>query len=163
MFHQLFQLPLVALFGWSILGFNMHDPEEQNREAIRALLRGVAAAWEKGDTTAFRKYYSSDIGTRMIEDGAQNTGIEDLIRYHAAYHHNEVAELDISINDTEIHLLNDKYTAWAIHDFDMRVKTKDEEESIASGYETFVLRRFNGKWKIVHSHSSTRRKENVPK
>lgn len=157
MFRRFICLLLLIPFSLVLCGFIIHDPEEQIREEIQAVLRGVTAAWEQCDTAAFRKYYAPDKGTRMIEGGGQNIGVDDLILHHVLPHHEEFAALGITINDTDVHFLGSGYTnAWAIQDFDVLVKTKAGKESRATGYETFILQRFNGKWKIVHSHSSTR-------
>ncbi len=134
-----------------------HNPDEENRTEIQQVIRGVAKAWQDGDADALRKYFASDKGIRIIEGGTQNIGVDDLIEHHVLPHHEEFAELAIDIKETEIHFANGYDNAWAISDFDVRIKTKDGKETKATGYETFVLRKFNGKWKIVHSHSSTRR------
>lgn len=156
MYQRCLRVLLVLFFGSILSGFIMHDPEDHSREDIRAVVRGVAAAWEEGDTAAFRKYYSSDKEARIIEGGGQHIGVDDLIERHVLPEHQELEELNITINGTEIHLVNGSSTAWAIQDFDVHIKTKDGKESKVTGYETFILQRFNGKWKIVHSHSSTR-------
>lgn len=147
---------LLVLLICSPLAF-AHNPDEENKTEIRQVIRSLASAWQDGDSVAFRKYFATDKDIRMIEGGTQNIGVGDLIEHHVLPHHQEFAELAIDINKTEIHFVNGYDNAWAISDFDMRIKAMDGKETKATGYETFVLRRFNGKWKIVHSHSSTQR------
>jgi hypothetical protein len=139
------------------LSLSLHDSESQNKEEILMVLGGVTHAWEEGDSSAFRRYFSSSAGLRVIEGGEQNVGVNDLIEHHVLPHHEEFAELDITSNNVEIHFVGEYDNAWAIKDFDVRIKTKDGKETKASGYETCILQKLNGKWKIVHSHCSTRR------
>lgn len=134
-----------------------HDPDEENKTAIRQVIQAVARAWQDGDAVAFRIYFADDKDIRMIEGGTQDIGVGDLIEHHLLPHHQEFAELTIDIKETEIHFVNGYDNAWAISDFDVQIKARDGKETRATGYETFVLQRFNGKWKIVHSHSSTQR------
>lgn len=147
---------LLVLLVSSSLAF-AHNPDEENKAAIQQVIRGVARAWQDGDSVAFRKYFAGDKDIRMIEGGTQDIGVSDLIEHHLLPHHQEFAELEIDIKETEIHFVNGYDNAWAISDFDVQIKARDGKETRATGYETFIFRRFNGKWKIVHSHSSTQR------
>lgn len=154
---MLMQIIFLISVVFSFYGFTAHDPEEENRNEIRSVLRAVTGAWEDSDTASFRRYYANGKEVRMIEGGRQNIGVDDLIQHHVLPHHEEFAELKINVKDTEVHLLNGYASAWAIQDFDVKIRTKDGKETRATGFETIVLQRLNGKWKIVHSHTSTRR------
>ena len=45
----------------------------------------------------------------------------------------------------------------ALADVEFKATVKQEQREIHyRGYETFLFRRVDGKWMVIHSHSSTR-------
>ena len=51
----------------------------------------------------------------------------------------------------------DLNSAWSINDVEFKAKTKDGRDIHSRGYETMIWRKRDGGWRIVHSHSSTRK------
>ena len=47
--------------------------------------------------------------------------------------------------------------SFTIKGANLTITMEEGKEMKATGYETFILQKFNGKWRIVHSHSSTQR------
>ncbi len=47
--------------------------------------------------------------------------------------------------------------AWAIADTEVKATVKRDKREIHNrGYQTFLFRRLDGEWKVVHTHSSSR-------
>ncbi len=63
--------------------------------------------------------------------------------------------LQLDLSNVETHIEGD--FAWAVADVEFKATVKrDQREIHYRGYETFLFRRVEGKWKVIHSHSSTR-------
>ena len=65
----------------------------------------------------------------------------------------EYLELDFS--NIEINVENN--FAWALADTRVKGKVrKSQREFDKKGYQTFLFRKVNDQWKVIHTHSSTR-------
>ncbi len=64
--------------------------------------------------------------------------------------------LKLDFNDIEVNF-EGKNFAWAIADTRVKGKVKKSGyEFNKSGYQTFLFRKIDGVWKVVHTHSSSR-------
>ena len=62
---------------------------------------------------------------------------------------------ELSLSDVETHIEGD--FAWAIANVEFTAFLKSEQRELHSrGYETFLFQRVDGKWKVIHTHSSSR-------
>jgi ketosteroid isomerase-like protein len=129
--------------------------EAEDKTAITAIIQAVAAGWENGDRTPFEAHYLDFEGARYVESGGQNEGLADLVDHHVVPEGDHLNELSLDFSNIEINLEND--FAWAIADVKVHAVVKKDDSVIdRKGYETFLFRKIDDAWKVVHTHSSTR-------
>ena len=119
--------------------------------AIRQVLDDQAAAWNRGDLEAFMDGYwrSEDLvftSGGNVQRGWQTT----LDRYRASYGTSPETMGRLTFSDLEIHPLGDG-AAWALG----RWALDDAGGEAMGGVFSLVFRRFDGRWLIVHDHTSS--------
>ncbi|NVJ67091.1 MAG: nuclear transport factor 2 family protein [Gammaproteobacteria bacterium] len=127
----------------------------KDEEKIKSIIDGIEYGWENGDGKPFREHFLDFKGARFIESGGQNKGLDSLVTHHVEPEKDALEYLELDFSNIEIHFEND--FAWALAD--TRVKGKVRKSGRVfdkSGYQTFLFRKVNGLWKVVHSHSSAR-------
>ena len=120
-----------------------------------AIINAVEAGWEDADGTPFRKHFLDFPGARYIESGGQNEGLTDLVEHHVEPEGDALEGLDLSLTNIETHIEGD--FAWAVADVEVKALVKKDQRRIHNrGYQTYLFRRVEGEWKVIHSHSSSR-------
>jgi hypothetical protein len=120
-----------------------------------AIISAVEAGWEDADGTPFRKHFLDFPGARYIESGGQNEGLTDLVEHHVEPEGDALEDLDLSLTNIETHIEGD--FAWAVADVEVKALVKKDQRRIHNrGYQTYLFRRVEGEWKVIHSHSSSR-------
>lgn len=144
------------LFGACLLAMTLSAAEAAtDDQALRAIIADVAAGWERGDGTPFRKHFLDFDGARYIEGGGQNVGLDDLVRRHVEPEKETLEYLKLDFSNVQIHF--EGGFAWAIADTRIKGKVrKTGNEFDRTGYETFLFRKVGDAWKVVHTHSSSR-------
>ena len=129
--------------------------QEDDAAALIAIIDAVEKGWEQGDGTPFREHYLDYDGARYVESGGQNEGLTDLIEHHVEPEGDALANFELMLSDVETHVEGD--FAWAIANVEFKATLKSEQRALHSrGYETFLFRLVDGKWKVIHTHSSSR-------
>ncbi len=124
-------------------------------EQLIQIIAAVEVGWETADGTPFREHFLDFHGARYIESGGQNSGLDDLVHHHVEPEGDVLDSLDLTFSNVETHFEGD--FAWAIADVEVEAVVKSDGRRIHNrGYETFLFRRIDGEWKVVHTHSSTR-------
>ena len=119
--------------------------------ALRQVLEDQAAAWNRGDLDAFMEGYwrSEDLvftsGGR-VQRGWQTT----LDRYRETYGSSPETMGRLTFSDLEVHSLGDD-AAWVLG----RWALAFDDGSSPGGVFTLVFRRIDGRWLIVHDHTSS--------
>jgi ketosteroid isomerase-like protein len=119
------------------------------KAAIAGVLDTQVEAWNRGDLKAFMEGYwkSSDLvftsGGR-VQRGWQTT----LDRYRAAYGERTETMGRLMFTDLEVHEL-ERESAWALGRW--RLETDGE---LRGGVFSLVFRRIDGRWLIVHDHTT---------
>ena len=122
---------------------------------LKSIIAAVEQGWEEADGRPFREHYLDFDGARYIESGGQNAGLTDLIEHHVEPEGDSLDNFELDISNVETHI--EGHFAWAIADVELRATIKSDQRAIHyRGYETFLFRQIDGKWMIVHTHSSTR-------
>jgi beta-aspartyl-peptidase (threonine type) len=126
-------------------------PGSDPAPAIRQVLDEQAAAWNRGDLEAFMDGYwrSEDLvftSGGNVQRGWQTT----LDRYRASYGTSPETMGRLTFSDLEIHPLGDG-AAWALG----RWALDDAGGQTMGGVFSLVFRRFDGRWLIVHDHTSS--------
>ena len=144
-------LGVIALFA--LPGFS--NAQENDAEALIAIVDAIEKGWEQADGTPFREHFLDFDGARYVESGGQNEGLTDLVEHHVEPEGDAFEDFELSLSNVETNIEGD--FAWVIADVEFKALVKKDQRQIHSrGYETFLFRRVDGKWKIVHTHSSSR-------
>ena len=144
---------IIALFGLSSFSLNA-KAQEDDSAALIAIIDAVEKGWEQADGKPFWEHFLDFEGARYIESGGQNAGLTDLIEHHVEPEGDALDSLELNFSDVETHFEGD--FAWAIANVEVKATVKRDQRVIHNrGYQTFLFRRVNGKWLIIHTHSSS--------
>lgn len=129
--------------------------QQDDSAALIAIIHAVEKGWEQGDGQPFRKHFLDFDGARYIESGGQDASLTHLIEHHVVPESDAFDGFDVMFSNIDTHVEGD--FAWAVADFEYKATVKSDQRKLHSrGYETFLFRRVDGKWMIVHTHSSAR-------
>ena len=140
----------------SLSFFSRHvQAQQDDPAALIAIIDAVEKGWEQGDGQPFRKHFLDFEGARYIESGGQNTGLTDLIEHHVEPEGDAFDSFKLTFSNIDTHFEGD--FAWAVADLEFKATVKSDQSELHSrGYETFLFRRVDEKWMIIHTHSSSR-------
>ena len=146
-------LPIIVLLPMLLLAAGVKA--ESDAAELIAIISAIEVGWEDADGTPFRKHFLDFPGARYIESGGQNEGLTDLVEHHVEPEGDALAGLDLSLTNIETHIEGD--FAWAVADVEVKALVKKDQRRIHNrGYQTYLFRRVDGEWKVIHSHSSSR-------
>ena len=145
---------VIALLSQSFLSQQVLAQEDDSA-ALIAIIDAVEKGWVQADGKPFREHFLDFDGARYIESGGQNAGLTDLIEHHVEPEGDALDSLELNLSNVETHVEGD--FAWAIADVEVKALVKRDQRQIHNrGYETFLFRRVDGNWRVVHTHSSSR-------
>ena len=149
MFCVTYTLLLVSLLGTQDARADDSDP------ALVNIIKSIERGWETADGTPFRQHFLDFEGARYIESGGQNEGLDDLVTHHVEPEGDALDGLELTFSNIETHIEGD--FAWAVADVEVKATVKRDDRIIHNrGHETFLFRRVEGEWRVVHTHSSSR-------
>jgi ketosteroid isomerase-like protein len=125
------------------------EPPEADTTQIRRLLEVIADAYQSGDLAALDTIYHE--GVTVYEGGRVDRGWIAYRDGHLAREIEGLSERRLSFEDVEIRLAGS--TALVTCSYTLTAR-RDAEEITAHGLGTMVFRRFAGRWRLVHSHTS---------
>jgi hypothetical protein len=129
--------------------------QEDDSGALISIIDAVEKGWEQADGRPFREHFLDFEGARYIESGGQNAGLTDLIEHHVEPEGDALDSLELNFSNVEMNVEGE--FAWVIADVDVKATVKSDQREIHNrGYETFLFRRVDGKWMVIHTHSSSR-------
>lgn len=142
---------VLALVATPVQGQQNDDPE-----AVRAVLESVAAFAQAKDLDAMGALYAPGQGVHIIEGAGVNHGWQDYRDNHLA------PELDAFENFRYRYFAIEPVVrdgmAYSAFRYELAADTPQGHVKI-EGRGTAVLERLDGSWKIVHLHTSGRRVE----
>lgn len=142
----------VLVLGLTLVGYANAN---ENAEELVAIIGAIEEGWEQADGTPFREHFLDFPGARYIESGGQNEGLNDLVEHHVEPEGDALDGLELSLTNIETHFEGN--FAWAVADVEVEALVKRDQRRIHNrGYQTFLFRRVDGQWKVVHTHSSSR-------
>ena len=145
---------IVALISQAFLLHEVHAQEDESA-ALIAIIDAVKKDWAHAAGKPFREHFLDFEGARYIESGGQNNGLTDLIEHHVEPEGDALDSLELNLSNVETHVEGD--FAWANADVEVKALVKRDQREIHNrGYQTFLFRRLDGKWKVIHTHSSSR-------
>ncbi len=143
-------LPLVLtslLFAGSIASA---QDAAADKKAIKTLLDGQVAAWNKGDLTGFMNGYWKSDDLSFFSGNSTTSGWKAMLERYQKKYQGEGKEMgQLSFEDVTIEMLG------ADHAFvrgRFRLKLKSETPT---GLFTLILHRTPQGWRIIHDHTSS--------
>jgi hypothetical protein len=154
---------LLLILSFSTIAHGEQEHVSKDKKAIFDIISGIKYGWENGDGTPFRKNFLDFEGARYIESGGQNKGLDSLVTHHVEPEKGAMEYMKLDFSNVEVHFEGEhKNFAWFIADTSFKAKLiKSGRVLDKKGYQTFLLRKIDEQWKVVHSHSSGR--DNKPK
>lgn len=152
---------ILLVLSFSTIAHADKNHNSKDEQAIIDIISSIKYGWENGDGTPFRKNYLDFKGARYIEGGGQNAGLDSLVEDHVVPEKDALEYLKLNFSEIEIHFEGeDRSFAWAIADTRIKGKVnKNGHEFDKTGFQTFLFRKINGAWNVVHTHSSSRNKK----
>lgn len=128
-------------------------PTDDNE--IRLIIAAIETGWETGNGAPFRQYFLDYDGARYFESGGENTGLTDLVENHVEPEKTTIPDLELDFSNLQIHY--EKDFAWAVADSTVKGTITETGRVLdRTGKQTYLFRKLDGKWKVVHTHSSSR-------
>lgn len=121
--------------------------------AVRAVLADYKSAIEKLDSTGTEQLFTSD--SMIFETGGVEGTYAKYLDHHLGPELNEFKSFAFS--DYKVDVRFEGPVAIATESYKYRVETKDGEVAERLGVATSVLKKVDGKWKILLMHNSARR------
>jgi len=142
-------------FSSTLFASDLASIDETDATQIKAIIAAVERGWEQGDGTPFRKHFLDFPEARYYESGGQNIGLEDLVTHHVEPEKDALEFLDIDYQN--IRVFGEGNFAWALADTKVKGKVKGKDIVFdKKGHQTFLFRKTDGVWKVIHTHSSSR-------
>ncbi len=149
-----FSVSALVLAIAAIVGFNFYasvSAQTGEVKAVTDVLMREAAAVEKGDLAALDKIWSNDASVLVFENGGVNEGWENYRNKHLAPELKSFRDLKYSVSD--IAVKTNKKLAWATYKYTLAADF-NKRKIETGGVGTMIFEKKDGKWLIVHSHTS---------
>ena len=128
-------------------------------KAVTDALMSEAVAVEKGDIAALDKIWANTEDVTVFESGYANYGWNDYRNTHLAPELKEFKNTKYAFSDLKVKV--DGKTAWATFKYTLAAEMGTRKVE-SGGLGTAVLEKRDGKWRIVHWHSSAPRRAPAP-
>ena len=132
--------------------FAAHADDEA---AVRAVLMESATGFERGDLAVLNKVYADDESVTIFESGHANYGWTDYRDHHLVPEMKEFKNTKYALSDIRVKVSGK--TAWATFKYALSGDIKDRHIEV-NGLGTAVLEERDGRWQIVHTHTSAPRR-----
>lgn len=141
-------LTLGLLAGWVPRSSAAPMPDAT---ALEAILEDIRVGWQQGDGKPFYRHFLDWDGARYFEGGGQNVGLRDLVVNHVE----PEAKLNLRLEFSNIQTHVEGDFAWAVVDTEIRLTTRDGRDIHNKGHGTYLFRRIDGVWKVIHTQSGS--------
>src|SRR5712692_2389969 len=122
-------------------------PEEQ---VIDIQISEMLGAWQIGDFSLLKSYYADDV---TVVSGAWEPALVGWARYLQAYMRQRERVTNVRLDRTNTFIRVQGNFAWATYQWEFAGVT-DGNPSAARGQTTLVFEKREGRWLIVHNHTS---------
>lgn len=146
----------------AIVGFNFYEgvsAQSNEVKAVTDVLTREAQAVEKGDLAALDKIWANSEDVTVFESGHANYGWTDYRNNHLAPELKEFKNTKYAFSDLKVKV--DGKTAWATFKYSLSADIGARNIQ-SGGLGTAVLEKRDGRWQIVHWHSSAPRRAPSP-
>ncbi len=128
-------------------------------KAVTDVMMREAVAVELGDLAALDKIWANSEDVTVFESGHANYGWNDYRNSHLAPELKEFKDTKYSFADMKVKV--DGKTAWVTFKYSLGAEMGTRKIE-SGGLGTAVLEKREGKWRIVHWHSSAPRRAPAP-
>jgi ketosteroid isomerase-like protein len=146
----------VAVAG--VFGLNFHanvSAQTDDVKAVTDVLTREAQAVEKGDIAALDKIWANSEDVTVFESGHANYGWTDYRNSHLAPELKEFKNTKYAFSDLKVKV--DGKTAWTTFKYALAADMGTRKIE-SGGLGTAILEKRDGRWQIVHWHSSAPRR-----
>ncbi|REJ76283.1 MAG: DUF4440 domain-containing protein [Acidobacteria bacterium] len=154
-FASLLSIGLVIAASLVVVSKSATPTPDSDKDAVLKVLMLEAESIEKNDIDSLNKIWSPDDSVLIFENGGIDKGWKNYRDHHLAPELRAFKNTKFSISDAVVSVDHD--TAWATYRYSLDADYK-ERKIESKGLGTMVFEKTNGKWLIVHSHTSRSRK-----
>jgi uncharacterized protein (TIGR02246 family) len=130
------------------------SPKSKDEEAVKSVLRQYNNAIEKLDATGTEKLFTTD--SKIYESGGSEGTYAHYLEHHLGPELKEFKSFAFS--DYKVEVKVDGNYAFATETYNYTIIiAKDNMEAKRKGVATSVLKKIRGEWKIMITHSSSRK------
>ena len=140
-------------------GFSAMSAQTDEVKAVTDVLTREAQAVEKGDLPALDKIWANTEDVTVFESGYANYGWNDYRNTHLGPELKEFKNTKYAFSDMKVKV--EGKTAWATFKYTLAADMGARKVE-SGGLGTAVLEKREGKWRIVHWHSSAPRRAPAP-
>jgi ketosteroid isomerase-like protein len=133
--------------------------QDNDEAAVRAAILKSASTFETNDMPGATQVWAADESLSVFESGHANYGWADYRNNHLGPEMAEMKNTKYAFSDIKIHLAGN--TAWATMKYTISADVMDNGKPRhvdGGGLATVVLEKRDGRWRIVHWHSSAPRR-----
>jgi ketosteroid isomerase-like protein len=150
---HLFTLGSLLAVAAVVVGYQKAGPksqkEDRNVAAVRAVIEGQAAAWNRGDVAGYMEGYAKEEATTFVSGDTVTRGWQTVLdRYKARYDTREKMGA-LAFTELEFKPLSEFYVM-AVGRWQL-TRAADTPR----GRFTLIFRRTAAGWRIVHDHTSS--------
>ncbi len=141
------------------VGLNANALAPGDEDDVRQTLMQSAAGFEKGDMAVLSKVWANDEAVTVFESGHANYGWADYRDNHLGPEMKEMKNTKYTLSDMKVKVAGT--TAWATFKYSISADIGTRHVD-GGGLGTAVLEKRDGRWQIVHWHSSAPRRPLAP-
>ena len=150
---RLATLGVALCAGW--VGPSLLMAQSADEDAVRALVESMAEYAQAGDLDALGELYAPGEGVHIVEGSGVNHGWADYRDHHLEPELEEFENFTMRYYNVEPQVRGD--VAWASFQYELAAGTPNGDVEVA-GRGTTILERRDGRWLVVHIHTSGRRR-----
>ncbi len=144
------------------MGFGFFETASAQTDEVKAVMDVMtreAVAVEKADMAALDNIWANTEDVTVFESGHANYGWNDYRNTHLAPELKEFKNTKYAFSDMKVKV--DGKTAWATFKYTLAAEMGTRKVE-SGGLGTAILEKRDGKWRIVHWHSSAPRRAPAP-
>ena len=160
--NRLLIAAMAVMVGAGVIAFSLDENVSAQTDEVKAVtdvLTREAVAVEKGDLAALDKIWANSEDVTVFESGHANYGWTDYRNTHLAPELTEFKNTKYAFSDLKVKV--EGKTAWATFKYSLAAEMGTRKIE-SGGLGTAVLEKREGKWRIVHWHSSAPRRAPAP-
>ena len=154
---------LMFILGFLVVTAARTSATADDETAVREALTKSALSFEKNDLVMASQAWANDESVTVFESGHANYGWADYRDHHLVPEMGEMKNTKYAFSDITIHVAGN--TAWSTLKYTISADVMDNGKPRhvdSGGLGTAVLEKRDGQWRIVHWHSSARRRAPSP-